>query len=95
MDGLIRLMGSRPTFTGPINIGNPHEIPVRELAERVISLTNSRSKIVHRPLPQDDPMQRCPDITLARQELGWEPKVLLNDGLIRTIEYFNELLSTS
>ena len=94
VDGLIRLMGSNPTFTGPINIGNPHEIPVRELAERVISLTNSRSKIVHRPLPQDDPMQRCPDITLARQELGWEPKVSLDDGLIRTIEYFSELLST-
>ena len=93
VDGLIRLMGSDPALTGPINIGNPHEIPVRELAERVISLTNSRSKIVLRPLPQDDPMQRCPDITLAKQELGWEPKVPLNDGLTRTIEYFQTLLA--
>ena len=95
IDGLIRLMGSEPAFTGPINIGNPHEIPVRELAERVITLTNSRSKLVHRPLPQDDPLQRCPDITLAKRELGWEPKVPLNDGLVRTIAYFNDLLTNS
>ena len=92
MDGLIRLMGTGSDFTGPINIGNPHEIPVRELAERVIALTNSRSKIVHRPLPQDDPMQRCPDITLAKKVLGWEPKVALDDGLRRTITYFDGLL---
>jgi UDP-glucuronate decarboxylase len=94
VDGLIRLMGTGDDFTGPINIGNPHEIPVRELAERVIALTNSRSKIVHRPLPQDDPMQRCPDITLARKVLGWEPKVPLNEGLSRTITYFDALLTT-
>ncbi|MEA2740539.1 MAG: UDP-glucuronate decarboxylase [Acetobacteraceae bacterium] len=93
VDGLIRLMGTGADFTGPINIGNPHEIPVRELAERVIALTNSASKIVHRPLPQDDPMQRCPDITMARQVLGWEPKVPLDDGLRRTIAYFDALLS--
>jgi UDP-glucuronate decarboxylase len=92
VDGLIRLMGTDPSFTGPINIGNPHEIPVRELAERIISLTNSRSKIVHRSLPQDDPMQRCPDITLATKVLGWEPKVPLDEGLRRTIAYFDELL---
>jgi UDP-glucuronate decarboxylase len=92
VDGLIRLMGTDPNFTGPINIGNPHEIPVRELAERVIGLTNSRSKIIHRPLPEDDPMQRCPDITLAKKELQWEPKVPLEDGLRRTIAYFDELL---
>jgi UDP-glucuronate decarboxylase len=92
VDGLIRLMGTGADFTGPINIGNPHEIPVRELAERVIALTNSPSKIVHRPLPQDDPMQRCPDITLARKVLAWEPKVPLEDGLRRTITYFDELL---
>jgi UDP-glucuronate decarboxylase len=92
VDGLIRLMGTDPNFTGPINIGNPHEIPVRELAERVIGLTNSRSKIIHRPLPEDDPMQRCPDITLAKRELDWEPKVTLEDGLQRTIAYFDKLL---
>ncbi len=92
VDGLIRLMGTGPDFIGPINIGNPHEIPVRELAERVIDLTNSSSKIVHRPLPQDDPMQRCPDTTLAKQVLGWEPKVPLEDGLRRTITYFDQLL---
>jgi len=92
VDGLIRLMGTGADFTGPINIGNPHEIPVRELAERVIALTNAGSRIVHRPLPQDDPMQRCPDIALARQVLGWEPKVPLEDGLRRTIAYFDALL---
>jgi UDP-glucuronate decarboxylase len=93
VDGLIRLMGTGADFTGPINIGNPHEIPVRALAERVIALTNSSSKIVHRPLPQDDPMQRCPDITLAKQVLGWEPKVPLDEGLRRTIAYFDSLLA--
>jgi UDP-glucuronate decarboxylase len=93
VDGLIRMMASRPEITGPINIGNPHEIPVRELAERVIGLINSKSKIIHRPLPQDDPMQRCPDIAYARRELGWEPKVPLEDGLRRTIAYFDQLLS--
>ena len=93
VDGLIRLMASNPDFTGPINIGNPHEIPVRELAERIVALTNSRSKIVRRPLPQDDPMQRCPDITLAKRVLGWEPKVPLEEGLRRTIAYFDTLLS--
>jgi UDP-glucuronate decarboxylase len=93
VDGLIRLMATGPEVTGPINIGNPHEIPVRELAERVIDLVNSKSKIVHKPLPQDDPMQRCPDITMARRELGWEPKVPLEEGLRRTVGYFEGLLS--
>jgi UDP-glucuronate decarboxylase len=93
VDGLIRLMGTGPDFIGPINIGNPHEIPVRELAERIVALTNSTSKIVHRPLPRDDPMQRCPDIALARRVLGWEPKVPLDDGLRRTIGYFEGLLN--
>jgi UDP-glucuronate decarboxylase len=92
VDGLIRLMGTGADFTGPINIGNQHEIPVRELAARVIALTNSQSKIVHRPLPQDDPMQRCPDITLAKKVLGWQPNVPLDEGLRRTITYFDELL---
>jgi UDP-glucuronate decarboxylase len=92
VDGLIRLMATGPEVTGPINIGNPHEIPVRELAERVIGLVNSKSKIVHKPLPQDDPLQRCPDIAMARRELGWEPKVGLEEGLRRTIGYFEGLL---
>ena len=95
VDGLIRLMNTDTDCVGPINIGNPHEIPVRELAERVIALTNSRSKLVHRPLPQDDPIQRCPDITRARHKLGWEPKVPLEEGLRRTIAYFDELLGLS
>jgi UDP-glucuronate decarboxylase len=95
VDGLVRLMGTAADFTGPINIGNPHEIPVRELAERVIALTNSRSAIVHRALPQDDPMQRCPDITLAKRVLGWQPKVSLDEGLRRTIAYFDTLLGSA
>ena len=95
IDGLMRLMATGPDVTGPINIGNPHEIPVRELAERVIRLTGSPSKIVHRPLPQDDPMQRCPDITLARQVLGWEPKVALDDGLSKAVAYFRQMLADS
>ena len=93
VDGLVRLMGTDADFTGPINIGNPHEIQVRELAERVIELTKSRSKIVRHPLPQDDPLQRCPDITLARRTLAWEPKVELDDGLRRTIAHFAKLLA--
>lgn len=93
VEGLIRLMDTGPRVTGPINIGNPHEISVRELAERVIGLVKSRSKIMLRPLPQDNPLQRCPDITYAKQELGWEPKVALDDGLRRTINFFENLLS--
>jgi UDP-glucuronate decarboxylase len=93
VDGLIRLMGTGSGTTGPINLGNPHEISVRELAERVVALINSKSKIVHRLLPQDDPMQRCPDITVAKTELGWEPKVPLEEGLRRTIAYFDQLMS--
>ena len=95
IDGLMRLMGTGSDVTGPINIGNPHEIPVRELAERVIRLTGSASKIVHRPLPQDDPMQRCPDITMARAVLGWEPKVTLDDGLLKAAAYFRQMLTES
>lgn len=94
IDGLIRLMGTGADITGPINLGNPHEIPVRELATVIISLTNSRSRIVHRPLPQDDPLQRCPDIGQARRTLGWEPKVPLEAGLAKTIAYFDTLLSS-
>ena len=93
IEGFIRLIGTGPDVTGPVNIGNPHEIPVRELAERVIAMTGARSRIVHRPLPQDDPLQRCPDITLAKSLLGWQPNVNLETGLGRTIDYFRTLLS--
>jgi UDP-glucuronate decarboxylase len=94
VDGFLRLMATGDEVTGPVNMGNPHEIPVRELAERIIRLTGSDSKIEYRPLPQDDPTQRCPDITLARNLLGWEPMVELDDGLQRTIAYFAGLLAT-
>ena len=95
IEGFIRLMATGPDVTGPINIGNPHEIPVRELAERVIRLTGATSKIVHRPLSQDDPLQRCPDITLAGKVLGWKPAIELDTGLTRTIEYFRAMLTES
>jgi UDP-glucuronate decarboxylase len=93
IEGMVRLMGSEASVTGPMNIGNPHEIPVRELAERVIDMTKSSSRIVLRPLPEDDPTQRCPDITRAKTVLGWEPRVRLEDGLDRTIAYFRKLLA--
>jgi UDP-glucuronate decarboxylase len=95
IEGFIRLMATGPEITGPINIGNPHEIPVRELAERVIRITGSSSRIVHRPLPQDDPLQRCPDIALARNVLGWQPTVELDTGLRRTAAYFAQMLAES
>jgi UDP-glucuronate decarboxylase len=93
IEGFMRLMGTADDFTGPVNLGNPVEITVRQLAERVIALTGAKSKLVFRPLPQDDPMQRCPDITLAKKVLGWEPKVKLDDGLGKTIAYFDALLA--
>ncbi len=93
VEGFVRLMDTGDEVTGPVNIGNPHEIPVRELAERIIRLTGSDSAIVYRPLPQDDPTQRCPDIALARRLLGWQPTVALDDGLQRTIAYFARLLA--
>jgi UDP-glucuronate decarboxylase len=93
VEGFIRLLATGDEVTGPINLGNPHEIAVRELADRVIRLTGSRSRIVYRELPQDDPLQRCPDIGLARATLGWEPHVTLDDGLTRTIEYFERMLA--
>jgi UDP-glucuronate decarboxylase len=80
-------------ITRPINIGNPDEFTIAELAVQVISLAGSRSELVHRPLPQDDPIQRKPDTSLAKEKLGWHPKVQLKDGLRRTIEYFEERLS--
>ncbi len=94
VEGLIRMM-NQDTATGPINIGNPSEFTIVELAEMVLRLTDSRSRIEYRPLPQDDPSRRRPDITKARQLLGWEPKVSLEDGLRETIAYFKRLLSSS
>jgi UDP-glucuronate decarboxylase len=95
VEGWLRLMATPDEITGPINIGNPHEIPVRELAERVIAMTGSKSKIVTRPLPMDDPLQRCPDITEAKRLLDWQPTVPLEVGLARTISYFDRLLARS
>jgi UDP-glucuronate decarboxylase len=92
IEGFVRMMATGPEVTGPINIGNPHEIPVRELAERVIGLTGSRSRIVHRPLPVDDPLQRCPDITLAGSVLGWKPTIDLDTGLTQTAAFFRNML---
>ncbi|MDW9758124.1 NAD-dependent epimerase/dehydratase family protein [Sinorhizobium meliloti] len=95
IDGFVRLMASPPSLTGPVNLGNPAEFTIGELAEEVIRLTGSRSKIVRRPLPVDDPRQRRPDISLATEELGWRPKVNLAEGLAHTIRYFDDLLSRS
>lgn len=91
--GLIALMDSPDSVTGPINIGNPGEFTIRQLAEHVIDLTGSKSKLVFRPLPQDDPKQRQPNIDKARNILGWEPRVQLRDGLTKTIAYFDGMLS--
>ena len=93
VDGLIRLMESEDDIVGPINLGNPTEFTIRQLAEIVIDLTGSGSKIIHRPLPQDDPKQRQPDISKAQELLGWQPVLPLAEGLTRTIAYFEELLT--
>jgi UDP-glucuronate decarboxylase len=93
IDGLIRLMNTPDKVTGPINLGNPGEFTMLQLASMVIDLTGSRSRIVHRPLPQDDPRQRSPNISQANGVLGWKPQVKLQDGLLKTIEYFDDLLS--
>jgi UDP-glucuronate decarboxylase len=92
VDGLMRLMETPDEVTGPVNLGNPVEFTIRQLAETVISLTGSSSKIAYRPLPEDDPKQRCPDIDLAQNLLGWTPRVQLRDGLMKTVEYFERLL---
>lgn len=93
IDGMFKLMNSRDGFTGPVNIGNPGEFTMLELAQLVIELTNSKSKLVFLPLPQDDPLQRKPVIDLAKKELNWEPKVPLREGLVKTIAYFDSILS--
>jgi UDP-glucuronate decarboxylase len=91
IDGLIRMMNAPDDFSGPVNIGNPNEFSILELAEKVIELTGSTSQLIFKPLPEDDPMQRQPDIDLARAKLGWEPKIQLQEGLTRTIAYFRDL----
>ena len=93
IDGLVRLMGTADAVTGPMNLGNPVEFTIGELAQRVIELTGSRSAIEHRPLPTNDPRQRRPDISLAREALGWQPTVALDEGLRHTIAYFERLLA--
>jgi UDP-glucuronate decarboxylase len=95
VEGFVRLMAAPDAVTGPVNLGNPVETTVGELARQIVEMTRSRSSIVYRALPMDDPMQRCPDIGLARETLGWEPTVPLATGLARTIEYFDRLLTSS
>ena len=92
VEGFVRLMDTPDEVTGPMNLGNPGEFTIRELAEKVIEMTGSRSEMVRKPLPADDPMQRQPDISFARRTIGWEPKVQLEAGLARTIAYFDALL---
>jgi UDP-glucuronate decarboxylase len=91
VEGILRLMDGPDDFVGPVNLGNPTEFTILELAKQIIELTKSKSKIVTMPLPQDDPVQRQPDITLAKKHLGWEPKVTLREGLLKTIEWFRSI----
>ncbi|OHE57168.1 MAG: NAD-dependent dehydratase [Thermodesulfovibrio sp. RBG_19FT_COMBO_42_12] len=93
IEGLIKLMNTTDDFTGPVNLGNPSEISILELAEKVLRITGSKSKIAFKPLPQDDPVRRCPDITLAEERLRWEPRVSLEEGLEKTVGYFKKVLS--
>ena len=93
IEGFLRLMNTPGDFTGPVNLGNPGEFTMRELADKIITLSGSSSAIVHKPLPPDDPRQRQPDITLAREKLGWQPTITLEKGLVSTIEYFRKKLA--
>jgi len=93
IDGIIKMMGSSEKFTGPVNLGNPNELTILELANKIIKLTNSKSKITYKSLSEDDQKRRKPNIELAKKELKWEPKTLLNEGLKKTINYFERLLS--
>ena len=95
IEAFVRFMGTKDECTGPINLGNPAEFTIRELAETIIDLTSSKSPIVYKPLPSDDPKQRCPNIALAREKLGWEPTVHLKHGLSKTIAYFEQFLGGS
>jgi UDP-glucuronate decarboxylase len=92
IEGLVRMMGTPDDITGPVNLGNPGEFTIHELAGKVIDMTGSRSELVYHPLPSDDPRQRCPDISLARHMLEWEPKIRLEEGLVNTISYFDNIL---
>jgi UDP-glucuronate decarboxylase len=93
IEGMVRMMNNEEGFIGPVNIGNPDEFTIKELADKVLALLpESKSKIVYKPLPQDDPRQRQPDISLVKEKLGWEPKTKLNEGLIKTIEYFRTVV---
>ncbi|RPE81126.1 UDP-glucuronic acid decarboxylase family protein [Vulcaniibacterium tengchongense] len=92
IEGIVRLMDAPAEFTGPVNLGNPTEVTVLELARRIIDITGSRSRLVHRPMPTDDPTRRCPDIALARRALDWEPRVSLDEGLRRTVAWFERRL---
>jgi UDP-glucuronate decarboxylase len=91
IDGIVAMMNGSDEFVGPVNLGNPNEFTIRELAELTLELTGSSSKLEYRPAPEDDPKQRRPDIALAGQKLGWKPKVELREGLGRTIEYFRSI----
>ena len=91
IDGLIKLMNSKEQLTGPINLGNPREFTIKELAEKIVRMTHSTSRIIHEPLPQDDPTQRKPDISQARAKLNWSPQITLDEGLAPTIDYFQSL----
>jgi UDP-glucuronate decarboxylase len=93
IEAFVRLMASDDDFTGPVNTGNPGEFTIKELAEKVVSMIGSKSQLEYKPLPQDDPTQRRPDITLAKEKLGWDPKIRLEEGLVKTIAYFRELLA--
>jgi UDP-glucuronate decarboxylase len=95
INALVKLMATDDHFIGPVNLGNPVEFTIIELAEKVIDLTGSKSKIIYKPLPADDPMQRQPDISLAKKQLDWEPVIKLDEGLNKTIAYFDKLLSQS
>lgn len=92
IEAFVRLMATSDNFVGPVNLGNPGEFTIRELAETIIEMTGSSSKITYKPLPSDDPTQRCPDISLAKERFGWEPTIQLREGLVKTIEYFRELI---
>ena len=92
IEAMVRTMETDPDFVGPVNIGNPHEHTIRELAEKVIAMVGGKSRLIFKPLPSDDPRQRQPDISLAKEKLGWEPKVHIDDGLRETIGYFRQLL---
>lgn len=92
IEAMVRMMATEDSFVGPVNVGNPGEFTIKELAEKVIEMTGSRSRLVYKPLPADDPTQRKPDIALAKKKLAWEPKVSLEEGLKKTISYFEEEL---